>query len=107
MPEDEKEVLLTETLSDIKKQLEDLKIRKEDLQKKLGDIKKKIDFVKEEEHLVEEHTKILIREEANLNELLDEEVKLAQEKERMEKELFEIRNQVSKAEELSKKITKG
>ena len=50
---------------------------------------------------------ILLREEANLNDLLEEEKELSEEKERIENELGQIANKMHTAEDIKKKITKS
>ena len=102
----EEDVLLTETLSSIRKQVRDLEIKKEILQKKAEYINKRVDTIKEEKGLIERSIKVLIKEQTNLHVLLDEELKLVQEKETIKKELSEIRKKVLKIAELSKKIIK-
>ena len=81
MEEKKQGILLTETFNDISKKLVDLKIKKEKLEKNLEELRKKIESTKEEENIVEKHMEILLREEANLNDLLYEEEGLNKEKE--------------------------
>ena len=54
-----------------------------------------------------EHMTILLREEANFNDLLEEEKRLNEDKEKINNELNQISNKMQIAIDLKKKISKG
>ena len=101
---DDKGILLSETLNELKKQLESLNEKKKEVQQKLDGIKNRLEATQEAEHKAEERMKDIIEVEAQLEQFMNEEDKLTREKLAAESELLEYKEKLGKIDEISKKI---
>ena len=103
-----KEILLTEAVNELKKQLQELNEKKREGQQKLKDIKSKIDLTHEAEHESEKRMREILQEaEAKHEELLNEENRLLGDKAAAESRLLKVKEKLAKIAELNKKIEGG
>lgn len=100
----EKETLLTETINELKKQIQELNEKKNGVQQNLNEIKSRLEVTQAEEHKTEERMKDIIKVEAKLEELMNEEERLLRQKSGAESELIEIKKKLDKIDDLNKKI---
>jgi len=100
----QKETLLNETINELKKQLQVLREKKGEIEQRLKDTEGKLEVTQEAEHQAEERMKDMLKVEARMEELVSEENRLFREKSAAESELLEIKEKLSKVDELDKKI---
>ena len=98
----EKETVLTRTINELKRHLGVLDQKKSEVQLKLDDIKSRLEVTREEEQKTEKRMQDILKVEAKLEELMNEERRLLLEKSAAESELVDIQGKLKKIDNINK-----